>query len=387
MKEEFEKNHAYLRPANMIIEMGKHGLQTFTLEHANEAFNHLSLDDEKEPLFITKWRRDSKRRVVERLVMKESPEDDEFSVFQGLYYKTFHYEIDTDTCKRYEEHFMDILKCACGDDKTAYEYVVRWFANMIQNPIGKTVGTCLLFYSRIQGPGKDTLLKIIMHIVGRAHSAHHTNSDSFWEKHSILSSSAIFEYVEDAGIDYLTENNIGQFRGRITASLRSYNPKGKNPYQVDNKTHHCATTNFQFKLEDSDRRIFPLYASTRLVEQDWAKVYAMIEQPEYIQTIGEFLENYELGEWEPHPLPDTTYRTNVKEASLSSEQRFLISLENGTEYSSEELFRVYHIFCEREALPSCQNSLTLGRRLVPYYGTHLDKVKGRNANTYVVNKR
>jgi hypothetical protein len=77
----------------------------------------------------------------------------------------------------------------------------------------------------------------------------------------------------------------------------------------------------------------------------------------------------------------------VKEASLSSEQRFLNSLENGTEYSSDELFRAYRAFCDVQALPSCQNSLTLGRRLVPYYGTHLNKVKGRDANNYVVNKR
>jgi len=382
MKGEFEREHAYYRPGNAIVEMGKYGLQTFTLEHANEAFNHLLIDDEKNPLFITRWRKDPKRRIVERLVMKENPDEDELSIFRGLHYKTIGCEIDTTTRQKYEEHFKDLLSCACGDDKIASDYVLGWFANMIQNPLSTTVGTCLLFYSRTQGTGKDTLLKIMMSIIGKTHSAHHPNSGSFWEKHTVLSSTAIFEYVEDAGADYLTEANIGEFRGRITSTLRSYNPKNKTPYQVDNKTHHCASTNVPFKLEDSDRRIFPLNASTRLVTQDWERVYNLIEQPEYIQTIGEYLENYSLGGWTARPLPETAYRTDVKEASYSSEQLFLGSLEKNVEYSLEELFRSYRLFCLNRELPYCHSALSLGRKLVPYYGVCLRKVRDGSGFKY-----
>lgn len=386
IKREFEKEHAYYRPGNAIVEMGKNGLQTFTLEHANEAFNHLLIDDEKNPLFITRWRRDPNRRVVERLVMKENPDDGEFSIFRGLHYKTIDCEIDMDTRQKHEEHFKGLLSCVCGDDKIAFNYVLGWFANMVQNPLSKTVGTCLLFFSLVHGSGKDTVLKIIRSIVGPTHSAHHSNSASFWEKHSVLSSCAIFESVEDTGIDYLTDANIAEFRGRITSSLRTYNPKNKSAFQVDNKIHHCASTNVQFKIDDSDRRIFPLRASSRLVKQDWSEVYKRIEQPEYIQVIGEYLENYSLDGWKAHPLPETTYRTDIKDASYSSEQRFLRSesIEKGTEYSLEELFRTFRLFCSERELPCCHSALSFGRRLVPYYDVLLKKKKEVDGFKYTI---
>ena len=179
----------------------------------------------------------------------------------------------------YEAHFHDLMKAVCGDDDITYQYVLRWFANMIQNPLSAPVGTALMFYSRVQGTGKDTLLKIIMSVIGRLHSAHHSGT-SFWEKHSTKSSSAIFEYVEDVGLDYLTEKNIGSFRNLLTSPLRTYNPKGEKPFDVDNKIHHAFSANFVFNLDDTDRRIFPISASTRLVHQNWTKVYELINRPE-----------------------------------------------------------------------------------------------------------
>lgn len=379
MKEGFEKNHAYYRSANAIVEMGKSGLMTFTLEHANEAFNHLLLDDEKNPLFITRWRKDPTRRIVDKLVMKENPDDDEFTLYRGLHYKTIQCEIEPDIRQVHIDHFRDLLSCACGDDPIASGYVLCWFANLIQNPL-TIPKTCLLFYSRTQGTGKDTLLKIIISIVGPTHSAHHPNSGSFWEKHSTLSSTAIFEYVEDAGIDYLTEANSAEFRGRITAPLRNFNPKNKNPYQVENMTHHCASTNILFKLEESDRRILPLSASTRLLAQNWYEVYKKIETPEYILAVGEFLESYDLGEWRPHPLPETAYRANIKEVSRGSEQLFLESLEEGREFTLGALYTEYRQYCLEREYPFCRSALSFSRKLVPFYGVYVEKGRDEKNN-------
>lgn len=385
MKEEFEKTHAYYRPGNAIVEMGKSGLRTFSLEHANEAFNHLLVDDEKQPLFITHWRKDPKRRIVENLVMKEEVDDDEFSVFRGLYHKTLQLEVDVADRQMYEAHFLDLMKAVCGDDDTTFQYVLRWFANMIQNPLSAPVGTALMFYSRVQGTGKDTLLKIIMSVIGHLHSAHHSGT-SFWEKHSTKSSSAIFEYVEDVGLDYLTEKNIGSFRNLLTSPLRTYNPKGEKPFDVDNKIHHAFSTNFVFKLDDTDRRIFPISASTRLVHQDWTKVYELINRPEYIQTIGQMLETLPLAQWKVRPLPETALRTNIKEVSLSSEQRFIETLENGSVHRCEDMYRLYCEWCIINVLPYCRTSRSFSMKLLPYYGSHLVKTRDQTGMVYEVRR-
>lgn len=374
IKEEFERNHAYYRPGNSIVEMGKRGLQTYSLEHANEAFNHLLLDDDKYPLFITHWRKDPNRRIVENLVMREDVEADEFSVYRGLHYKSLQSEIDDIDRQTYENHFLDLMRAVCGDDEASFQYVLHWFANMIQNPLSDPVGTSLMFYSRVQGTGKDTLLKIIMGVVGRTHSAHH-NGVSFWEKHDTKSSTAIFEYIEDTHLDFLTEKNIGLYRNGLTTALRSFNPKGEKPFVVENRVHQAFSTNYVYKLDDTDRRIFPLNASTRLLKTDWNAVYEMINRPEYLQTIGTFLESIPLVQWKAHPLPETTLRSNIKEVSLSSEQRFLETLVKGSIFRCEDLYRQYCAWCTENSLAYCRTSRSFAMKLVPYYGSHVEKSK------------
>lgn len=392
MRTEFEKNHAYYRVNNTIVEMDGERLLTFSLEHARVAFNTLRLDDEKEPLFIKKWIDDPHRRIVNKLVLKRDEDvgDGEFNLFTGLAYKKLSEEILQEDRDQYVSVFNDLLRSVCGDDEPTFQYVLRYFAHLLTDMSDEPIGVAIFFISYQQGTGKDTLMKIIRHLVGETHTAHH-NGDTFWDKHNTASSMAFLEYVEDAPRDFITKANLGLFKNKITSDVRSYNPKNKDAYSVQNRCHSVVTTNETslLNLEDSDRRIYPIVCSTRLMKTDWARIYRLIKTPAFLQAVGEYLESISYKDWDLHKIPETDFRAEVKGLSKTSEARFLESFAvNGLDKTEmKDLYPLYQKFCVEQSIPSCLNAISLGRKLLPYVGTLIKReTDSRKITWYWIDK-
>lgn len=77
--------------------------------------------------------------------------DDIYSYFRGYEYEVLN-EVDESVIEGYLKHVHDVI---CNEDEELYEYVLNWFAYIVQNPCGKT-GTVLLLIGK-QGTGKNVL--------------------------------------------------------------------------------------------------------------------------------------------------------------------------------------------------------------------------------------
>ena len=386
LRTEFEKTHAYYRSGNSIVELSDRGFFNFALDHARVAFNTLRLDDEKQPLFIQNWMNDPHRRIVDSLVLKPIEETDpsEFNLFRGYAYKRLQVDVSPEDRERHITFFNNLLRAICGDEDASFQYVLRFFASLISRPFGDPIGVAIIFVSYQQGTGKDTLMKIIRSLVGDAHTAHH-NGTTFWEKHDTSSDAAFLEYVEDAPRDFITKANLGLFKNMITGEVRKFNPKNKPGYSVQNRCHTVITTNETalLNLEDSDRRIFPIVSSTRMMNEDWVAVYRLIKEPAFLQSIGEYLESISLDNWNPRRIPDTEFRREVIELSKTSESRFLESINRLDPIEMKTLFPMYQAFCTEHGIPACLNSISLGKKLLPYIGSLIQKrTDHRGVNWY-----
>jgi len=351
VKREWEDNHFYFRPSNTICESGADGIQHFGIEHATEAFNGWKcLDTEtgkKVVPFLKEWRNDATRRTIVRIVAKmpSECEANELSLFRGWAFQQ-HSEVP---CNQIAiDTFCDLVRGCAGDTDELYQYLLKCFARIVQNPLVKS-NVCIILSSRLQGSGKDTLMLWISKLLGN-HTAHYSSEDAFWSPHDTTKEGAAFVHLEEASPGE-NQRRSDALKARITEDSTTINPKGIKAYTVPNIANLFMTTNnaVPVKLEASDRRFLILNPSDRCFKKGpayWTEVYNNFKTPSWMHSVGEFLANYDIIGFNPAAFPDTKMRSallEVIEADCTN-VRFMKQW-TGSNCTSDEVFDAFKSWC------------------------------------------
>jgi len=381
MKNDWEKSHFYFKPTNTIVEINPSGsLSHYTIDHASEAFNgwKLGTDEKGEPVsFLKKWRIDDTRRVIDSLVYKK-PEDcksNEASLFSGFVYQK------VEPCENPEAitQFQDLLRAVSGDNETAYQYNLKWFARIIQDPFNKP-GTALIFINKSQGTGKDTVCLWMKKILGN-HVAHYNDEASYWSPYDTRQEGAILVYLEEVGSG-ATKAKSAELKARLTSDTSTVNPKGVKAYSIPNMGAIVMTTNLTdpVRVEGTDRRFFPNYGSDRLRgnAEYWSKFYkaSKIDQqepnPAWLYPVGKWLESIDLSDFNPRMMPENEYKNEVIEMSEPTEESF-IKQWTGENMPMNELYEAYKEWCITNSRSYTTSSATLGKNLMAYTRYYVKK--------------
>jgi len=379
MKAKWEVNHFYYKPSNTIVEMGLDGrLFHYGIEHATEAFNMWVLPNDggkgragDEPnLFLKKWRFDTTRRIVDTLVYKR-PEDcnpGEATLFCGFNYSKL------EPCENPEAVtlFQDIMRCCCGDDEEAYQYVLKWFARIIQDPFNKA-GTAVYFLNQGQGSGKDTIGLWFKKLLGN-HVAHYKKESDFFEKHDTQKEGAVYCYLEEVGSG-ASKVHKEELKSFITSDSINVNPKGTKAYSVPNMCNTFATSNKPDPVvaETGDRRYNLNYGSRRLIGkfEFWAEFYRkskldqMEPDPSWLYPVGKFLESIDLTGFNVRKMPESEYKNDIMELSEKSEESF-IKQWKGEDIKACDLFEQYKAWCVANSRSHIQYENVFGKNLSAY---------------------
>jgi hypothetical protein len=389
MKQKWEEKHFYFKPTNTVIEITKKGLCHYTWSHAMDAFNDWLIDDNsKQQLFVASWRKDSNRRNIDSLVYKKQEDclPNEVSLFNGFAYQEYE-EPDEDTSKRAVEFYKNILGAVCNDEPHVIDYVNKTFAHMIQQPFHKT-GVCIIFSSRIQGVGKDTLISIIQNIIGN-HVAHYIDDTQFWNKHDTMKEGAIVMYLEEANSN---SNKVKSdlLKARITSSDIIVEPKGLKSYSVPNIGRYFMTTNNPdpVLLEESDRRFLLINPSDRMVQSDWNTIYSNIAKHTWIKAIGNYLEAVDLTDWNPRKFPVTEIKKDMMELTKSSEKLFLEQWKCDCPDGllGKDLYKEYKNYCIEHELPFTKSSMSFCVTIAPYKNKLFTWMDGPNRTKFYIPK-
>jgi hypothetical protein len=374
LKTSWEKDHFYFKPSNTIVEIEPSGvLKHYTISHASEAFNYLTLGEDldgSEIQFLKRWRQDPTRRIVDRLVYKTQSDcaKNEVSLFQGFSYT----KLSPCECPQAVSVFQNVLHAICGDDDTVFDYVLKSFAHILQKPFQKT-GVCIIFASKIQGTGKDTVMLWLSKILGN-HVSHYTDDDDFWNLHDTKKEGAILMYLEEAG-GLANKAKANALKARITCDSITINPKGLTSYTVPNIARYIMTTNevCPVKFEESDRRYVIVTPSPRLASsrtgnfEFWNDVYLNLEEnPNWLRSVGDFLACVDLSGWNPRALPETEVRRLASElVQETSEKLFLMQWE-GVDVATKDLYSEYKSFCIENDLHYKGSLISFGMSLANY---------------------
>jgi len=393
-KATFEKNHFYFMPTNAVCEITRSsGIKHYTKEHAMTGYNTIVLPGPKgeDNLFIKRWFNDPARRFVHKLVYKlpEDCEAHEASLFVGFAYD----EMDGDDDEAIPL-FQNLLNSCSGDNAAVAEYILKYFAHMIQKPF-EIAGTAVIFSSRVHGTGKDTLLNIMGGVIGDAHYQHYNTESSFWEKHDTGREGTIMVHLEEVG-SRANKKQADALKSLITSNSITMNPKNLSPYTVVNTSRILMTTNHPdpVKLENTDRRFLIVNPSERLRAMGptwWLETQSKIKSEAFLHTVGRFLEKVDLTDWNPRVMPSTTIKEAMLEFSKPQIQEFLENLVEGTEtvmlYTSAELYKKYINWYKDRGTPAefaYQTVNSFGMNLLPFVDKLFKKIHNRTGSVYYV---
>jgi hypothetical protein len=352
-KMKFEENHFYYSTTNTIAEINKDGtLSFYSLEHAATKLNGFDFKHSKalqdRTAFLPLWLKDSERRTYTKIDQKPS---EDIEVYSPPVTFKFTEGIAKDD-EKIIECFKDLVSLAGGRDEGITEFITNWLAHILQKPFENPL-SCVILTGR-EGCGKDTIGDFFCEwMLGDTYSHNYTSTKQFWEKHDSGRFGKFFVKLEEAN-GYLNRQNVGDMKSIITSRTLSINPKGKDPITTANYNRFFMTTNegCPVKVEEGSRRFMVSACSSDRIGDIpyWKKVRATLFNAEGAATVGKYLMNLDLSNFETTVFPENPYLQQLKDNEKTPEERFLESWD-GEVVPMNELHPLYVSYCMKNSLP------------------------------------
>ena len=280
------------------------------------------------------WLENFNRKDVDQIVF--NPKDDSppnhFNTWKGFDFEnTGEYDIDE------VQPVLDLVRDVWADgDEEFFNYVLNWFAHILQTPWEKN-GVCIALQS-MQGVGKTLLVSLIGKIIG----------DSYYYTASSLKH-ILGDFNGDAEGKLLVNMNEctwggdkkqeGAFKEFITDESIVINRKGLNTYRVNNLANTIITTNADWVVAVSrDDRRYNIRRCKNITLQEKKDTYTK----EYynkianikLQHLANFLYNRDLSEYNPRVYTKSKLHREQTEKGMGSVEYFYSSMLSLDVYSA-----------------------------------------------------
>jgi len=293
------------------------------------------------------WLDSIDRKDVDKIVFnpKNNCKSNEFNIWKGFKIKPTGTGDET-KIKKWLHHIKHIW---ANDDDETYNYMLNWFAKILQQPWKKN-NICLVLHS-IEGVGKSFILDMIGEIIG----------DEYYYSTSSLKH-ILGEFNGDAEgkiLVNLNETNwggdkkmVGSFKEFITESSIVINKKGIQSYKIDNYANTLITTNEEWivNINDNDRRFNLRECNNIKYDPSYYKEIAKTD----LQEIANFLYSRDISNYDSRIFTKSELHKEQVEKNMDSVELFWKSILEGNityewEYHQDEWYTkssLYILYCE-----------------------------------------
>jgi adenylate kinase family enzyme len=370
MKRDFEKNHFYHQPSDKFVEVHENSTMTFmTLPHAHEYLNSTWSFKQSEKLgdyipFLDIWRKDIKRKICMETSFKESDDPNIFTLpihFAYMKDKPFTHS------PRALELFKELIDINCSGDSVLKEYMLHYFAHMLQKTTDLP-GVALVITGS-KGTGKDTLGDFLQQwVVGNHLSTNYTTNTQFFGTHDTGKLNKVLIKLEETSRKDCFEHS-SELKATITARQITVNPKGVKEITSDNFARYIFTTNKPnpVDISDNERRFVLLCCSDKRKGDYnfWTEVRQVLFTYNGGRTVAEYLLSVDISQFQVRALPKNNYQESVIISEKSSEDIFIEQWE-GLNTSVSNLYKEYSQYCISNNLRYAQDSKWFGKNLQKY---------------------
>jgi hypothetical protein len=369
MKEKFEENHFYHSPSDRFVEVIEDASMLFmTLPHAHQVLNNkwcFKISDKfgDNIPFLDIWKKDANYKVCTETSFKKTENPEVFTLPINFAYN----KKDIPPSTRALELFHQLIDLNTSGDKAVSDYMLDYFAHMIQKPT-ELPGVALVITGS-KGTGKDTLGDFLQEwVVGNHLSTNYTTNRQFFEKHDMGKINKFLIKLEETSRKDCMEN-ASELKATITARQVTCNPKGVKEITSDNFARYIFTTNKTNPVDLADReRRFVLSRCSPSKQGDyvfWTEVREVLFTKEGGWTVGDYLANRDISKFQVRKLPENSFQASVVNSEKPSEEKF-IEQWKGLQTSAENLYKEYVEFCVKNSLQYVSTCSWFGRLLQTY---------------------
>ena len=232
-----------------------------------------------------------------------------------------------ETDERYDKKAVDMwlnhIKVMCDYDEPAYEYVINWFAHLLQRPAEKS--THLIITGK-QGTGKTIALTPIKKIMGGDYFETTSPERDVWGNFNTLMASSLLVVLSecDKRNAFGFENKI---KGLIFDPELTINDKGIKPFVIQSFHRFITLTNSYdpVKLEDEERRNMIIKMSGEFKRNwDYFKSFADTwDDDNACLSLYSYLMKRDISKWNRKDIPHTEYHKQLVEFNQSPLDQFL----------------------------------------------------------------
>jgi len=391
MKAQFESKHAKILYPPMIVFDNDGKYDTMKITSAKEAYTHLkckvSTFDKKTKktvwetkAFIELWLKDANMRVYNKIVFKPSPlvaTKDEFNIWDGLTIST---QPLVKTERNFWEEYKTYLTNILGDQKIC-DYILARYAYRLVNPANRT--NVILIICGGEGDGKNRLLAPIYKILDNYATSLDT-AKKLYETHSTYEYRKLFLVVNEAG-GIANFENSEILKTRATEPTINVNPKGIQPYEIDNMCDYDMTTNNYNVVkitDDSTRRFLQIettshYRNNNEIFNDY--IENIENNPIALRQIYEGLIHFDYKAIVPSlNFQDIRYKPASivnEDVKSSNRDKFILFLEDWVRdmknansndtmtYKNDTLFNMYKTWCSQGSFKDELNKHQFGMKV------------------------
>ena len=258
------------------------------------------------------WISNIDRRDITDIIFDPSGKqcESKYNIWKGYKYQHTG-EYNEENIKLFVNHIRDII---CNGDEELCEYVLNWFAQIIQTPHKKTkVG--LVWRSEAEGVGKNLILNLIKDIIGSEYYYSTSNLEHLIGNFNADAEAKILINMNEClwGGDKKKEGRLKEF---ITEPTLTINQKGVKTYNIDNYANVCITTNSDWiiGINKNDRRWQMIECS----ETKHGKNYYNKLANTNIQDLTNFLYSRDLSNFDSTKLIKTALHNDQIELNMDS---------------------------------------------------------------------
>ncbi len=325
--EYMNETHAFYKPTGEFFTFQKEGLMrqrrdAFMMTMANKIFK----DEDKEICPAKLWIKDLDRHDITEIIFDPSGKclDYQLNLWAGFEIKnTGQADINK------VQHILDHIKTIWADGNIEiYNYLIGWFASILQTP-GDKNGICVILKS-IQGVGKTSVLDLFNKIIGKKYSISLSNFKLILGDFNGDAEGKLLVNINESGMWY-DKKMAGAFKEYITDPTITINHKGIKSYTIDNYANIIITTNEDHivGVSSNDRRFNIIQCADTLYDDEY---YERLRDTD-IQELANYFYNVDITEYNPRKFTKGELYKQQQILSFNSVEIFIMDMIEGDVYS------------------------------------------------------
>jgi hypothetical protein len=328
IKKDFETEVAMIKdPAHFII-LRSYGFQRIPKNDLFTLYAHLTFG-KKRKSFVAEWLKDANKKCYDKIDFLPPPlycPDNIFNLWRGFpIEKTKLYPYTADDL----QPFFDLVMLMANNDQKAYDYLIKWNADIIQNA-GRKTGTAVVLKGA-QGAGKNTYAKIQKKLFSEEYyiDTKDPKKDIFGDYNNLTNNKLLINFNESESKD--TFANKANIKDMITEPTENVREKYVKSITIKSfvRLQFLSNEYIVVKLEDGDRRFVILEVSDeKKGDTDyWKKINKWLDDDFNIRKLFDYLCKVDITnfEWEKE-RPITEAYLETMDSCKSNELKFLDEL-------------------------------------------------------------